>query len=144
MPTQPLTRQAWLSASLVCAVSGALLLGSCQQARQTIEDTAKQAATSTGKAALAPAVNPVLDLLRQGDSQLNGGQLQAALATLGGFPGLWQKAAPIIQPLAGEQWPAIDSAAQVLISTLEDNPDKAETSSALSGLIAPLSALVGQ
>ncbi|EDY38973.1 hypothetical protein CPCC7001_1852 [Cyanobium sp. PCC 7001] len=93
----------------------------------------------------APAVNPVLDLLKQGESQINGGNLQAALNTLGGFPALWQKASPVIQPLAGDKWPAIDNAAQRLIKMVDgSDPTKAEASSAVSGLMGPLSALVGQ
>ncbi|WP_157665423.1 hypothetical protein [Cyanobium sp. NIES-981] len=127
------------------SLAGGLALGGCQKASQTMQDTVKEAASSAGQAALAPAVNPVLDLLRQGDAQLNGGNLRAALGTLGGFPALWQKAAPMIQPLAGEKWPAIDSAAQMLIQTVGGSaPTQAEASSAVSGLIAPLKALVGQ
>lgn len=139
-PTLPV-----LAMALVVSLGGGLALGGCQQASQTMQDTVKEAATATGQAALAPAVNPVLDLLKQGESQINGGNLQAALTTLGGFPALWQKAAPVIQPLAGDKWPAIDSAAQMLIKTVAgSDPTKAEASSAVSGLMGPLSALVGQ
>ncbi|MFQ6539527.1 MULTISPECIES: hypothetical protein [Aphanothece] len=139
-----LRRTRLLGMGMAWALAGGLLLSSCQQAKQTVQDTVKEAATTTGQAALAPAVNPVLDLLRQGDAQLNGGKLQAALTTLGGFPALWQKAAPVIQPLAGDKWPAIDQAAQLLIKTVGGSPSGGEASSAVTGLIGPLSALMGQ
>lgn len=134
-----------VAAGLVISLAGGLALGGCQQATETMKETVQDAATTTGQAALAPAVNPVLDLLKQGDAQLNAGKLQAALTTLGGFPALWQKAAPIIQPLAGDKWPAIDGAAQLLIKTVGgSDPTRAEASSALTGLMGPLSALIGQ
>ncbi len=85
----------------------------------------------------------MLELLKQGDAQLSGGRLQAALTTLQGFPALWQNAAPVIQPLAGDKWPAIDSAAQMLIKTVGANPSPSEASSAVNGLMGPLSALMG-
>lgn len=140
MPRQPL-----LPSLAAAALAGGLMLSGCQQVSQTMPDTVKDAATATGQAALAPAVSPVLDLLGKGSTQLNSGNLQTALATLGGFSGLWQKAAPVIQPLAGDQWPRIDQAAQTLISTVDKgNPTEGETSSAISGLMGPLSALIGQ
>ena len=93
----------------------------------------------------APAVNPILELLNKGESQLKGGNLQASIATLGGFPALWEKAAPVIQPLAGDQWPTMDSAAKRLIKTFgSGSPDQAESSSAITGLLGPLSGLVGK
>jgi hypothetical protein len=146
------------SAALSMGLSAALALGAgitlsgCQQARQTLEDTtsgvgdaAKNAATATGQAALAPAVNPVLDLLKKGEGEVKAGNLAAAAATMGGFKELWDKAAPVIRPLAGDKWPAIDTAANTVISTFGGGtPDAAAASSAISGLIGPLSGLVGQ
>jgi hypothetical protein len=144
-PSRPRRTASVVAAGLVISLAGGLALGGCQQATDTMKDTVQNAATTTGQAALAPAVNPVLDLLKQGDAQLNAGNLQAALTTLGGFSALWQKAAPVIQPLAGDKWPAIDTAAQMLIKTVGgSDPTPADTSSALTGLMGPLSALIGQ
>ncbi|MCP9927059.1 hypothetical protein [Cyanobium sp. CH-040] len=146
------------SAALSAGLSAALALGTgialsgCQQAQQTLEDTtsgvgdaAKDAATATGQAALAPAVTPVLDLLKKGEGEVKAGNLAAAVATMGGFKGLWDKAAPVIQPLAGDKWPAIEMAANTVISTFGGGtPDAGAASSAISGLIGPLSGLIGQ
>lgn len=109
-------------------------------------DAAKQAATTTGEAALAPAVTPVLDLLRKGEEQLKGGNLGAAIATMGGFSALWATAAPVIQPLAGDKWPMIDAAAKVVLNTFDKgaSPDATAAGSAITGLMGPLSALLGK
>ncbi len=108
-------------------------------------EAAKDAATATGQAALAPAVGPVLDLLKKGESEVQAGNVGAAVATLGGFKALWDKAAPVIRPLAGDKWPAIETAANTVLSTFGGGtPDAGMASSALSGLIGPLSGLIGQ
>ncbi|QNI72073.1 hypothetical protein [Cyanobium sp. NS01] len=140
-----MVRQPALPKLAAAALAGGLLLSGCQQVSQTMPDAVRDAATATGQAALTPAVTPVLDLLSKGKTELNSGNLQSALATLGGFSALWQKAAPVIQPLAGDKWPMIDQGAQQLISTVDQsNPTEGETSSAISGLMGPLSALIGK
>jgi hypothetical protein len=51
----------------------------------------------------------------------------------------------VIQPLAGDKWPAIESAANTVLSTFNGaTPEAGAASSALSGLIGPLSSLVGR
>lgn len=116
-----------------------------QDAGEAMGDAAKQAATATGEAALAPAVTPVLDLLRKGEAEVKGGNLAAAIATMGGFSALWATASPVIQPLAGDKWPMIDGAAKVVLKTFDKDasPDAAAAGSAISGLMGPLSALIG-
>lgn len=111
-----------------------------------VGDAAKNAATATGQAALAPAVNPVLDLLSKGQADLKAGNLGAAVTAMGGFQALWEKAGPVIQPLAGDKWGAIDTAAKAVISTFGNGakPDAAAAGSAITGLMGPLSALVGK
>lgn len=146
------------------AAAGSLVLTGCspserEATRQTGEamgdavkdaasatgEAAKDAATATGQAALAPAVNPVLDLLRKGESQLNAGNVAAATATMGGFSTLWATAAPVIQPLAGDKWPMIDQAAQMVLRTFDKGatPDATAAGSAITGLMGPLNALMG-
>jgi hypothetical protein len=65
---------------------------------------------------------------------------------MGSFKGLWEKAAPVIKPLAGDKWPAINAAANTVLSTFDKGatPDAATAGSAISGLIGPLSALIGK
>jgi hypothetical protein len=146
-----MTRLALLKrAGLTLAAAGALTLTACSQAPT---DTAKQAgeaikdgAAATGEAALAPAVNPVLDLLNKSQGDLKAGNLGAAVMAMGGFQSLWEKASPVIQPLAGDKWGAIDMAAKAVISTFGAGakPDAAAAGSAISGLLGPLSALAGK
>ena len=157
-----MTRLALLKrAGLALATAGALTLTACSQApsdtaNQAGEalkdgaaatgDAAKQAATATGQAALAPAVNPVIDLLTKSQGDLKAGNLGAAVLAMGGFQSLWEKASPVIQPLAGDKWGAIDMAAKAVISTFGAGakPDAAAAGSAISGLLGPLSALAGK
>lgn len=109
-------------------------------------EAAKTAATTAGQAALAPAVGPVLDLLKKGEAEVKGGNIAAAIATMGGFQALWDKAGPVIQPLAGDKWPAVDTAAKAVISTFGGGaqPDATAAGSAITGLMGPLSALIGR
>jgi hypothetical protein len=133
-----------VGAAVALATAGALTLNGCQQAQQSVQD----AAGGMGEAAqtaLAPAVNPVLDLLKKGESEVNSGNLAGAATAMGGFKALWEKAGPVIQPLAGDKWPAIESAANTVLSTFNGTtPEAGAASSALSGLIGPLSGLVGK
>ena len=140
-------------AAVALAAAGALTLTGCspnstkEAATQTGEqmgDAAKDAAVATGKAALAPAVNPVLDLLRKSEGEVKAGNVATAIATMGGFKALWTTAAPVIQPLAGDKWPLINTAANLVLSTFDKGatPDAATAGSAIGGLIGPLSALL--
>jgi hypothetical protein len=107
-------------------------------------EAAKDAAVATGQAALAPAVNPVLDLLKKSEGEVKGGNVAAAIAAMGGFKALWEKASPVIQPLAGDKWPIIDTAAKLVLDTFAPGatPKADAAGSALTGLIGPLSALL--
>jgi hypothetical protein len=111
-----------------------------------VGEAAKTAATAAGQAALAPAVGPVLDLLKRGEGEVKAGNIAAAIATMGGFQALWSKAAPVIQPLAGDKWPAVDTAAKAVISTFAAGakPDGAAAGSAITGLMGPLGGLIGK
>lgn len=133
---------------LALVTTGSLALSGCSSVQDVatgVGDISKDAMTTTGEAALAPAVNPVLDLLKTGESEVQAGNLAAAVATLKGFQPLWEKTAPVIKPLAGDKWPMIETAAKLVLSTFDaQNPDPAAASSALNGLIGPLSSLIGQ
>ena len=165
-PVDSMTRLTLLKrGGLALAAVAALSLTACSQAptdtaKQAAEqagqamkegaaatgEAAKQAVTATGQAALAPALNPVLDLLNKSEADLKAGNLGAAVAAMGGFQALWEKAAPVIQPLAGDKWGGIDTAAKAVISTFGGGakPDAAAAGSAITGLLGPLNALVGK
>jgi hypothetical protein len=136
-------------AGVALVAAGCFTMAGCSATKQAVSnagDAAKTAATAAGQAALAPALNPVLDLLSKGQADLKSGNVGTAISALGGFQNLWEKAGPLIQPLAGEKWGAIDSAAQTVISTFGAGakPDAATAASAISGLLGPLKALAGQ
>jgi hypothetical protein len=142
-----------LRSSLALAAAGGLLLGGCsatkeaaRQAAGGMGEAAKTAATGAAQQALGPAVTPVLELLQKGEAEIKAGNLAGAVSAMGGFQSLWEKAGPVIQPLAGDKWGAIDTAAKAVISTFGGGaqPDAAAAGSAISGLMGPLSALVGQ
>lgn len=134
-----------LSSGLVLVLAGGLTLTGCDQATQGVKDAATSAATGAAQTALGPAVTPVLDLLKQGQSKVAAGDLAGAAASMGGFQALWDKAAPVIKPLAGDKWAGIETAAQTVSSTFgQGTPEAGAASSALSGLIGPLSSLIGK
>lgn len=154
-----------LSVGLALAVAGSLSLTGCststkEAAEQTgqavgqaakegagaVGDAAKTAATATGQAALAPAVTPVIDLLKKSEGEVKAGNLAAAIASMGGLKALWATAAPVIQPLAGDKWPAINAAATLALNTFAPGatPNAATAGSAITGLLGPLSALLAK
>jgi hypothetical protein len=143
----PINRLVRLGLALTAA--GSLALAGCSATKDAatgVGEAAKDAATATGQAALAPAVTPVLDLLKKGETEVQSGNIGAAVATLGGFKAVWDKAAPVIRPLAGDKWPAIETAANGVLSTFGGGgaPAADAAGSALTGLIGPLSSLIGK
>lgn len=136
-----------LCAGLALSMAGTLALSGCtatKEAAQQTGDAAKTAATATGNAALATATTPVIDLLKKSEGEVKGGNLAAAVASMGGFKALWDAAAPVIQPIAGDKWPVINTAANLVLSTFAPGttPTADKAGSALTGLIGPLSALL--
>ena len=65
-------------------------------------------------------------------------------ASMAGFQPLWAKAAPLIQPLAGDSWPAIETAANAVIGSFAAGAkaDAAAAGSAITGLIDALQAML--
>jgi hypothetical protein len=65
---------------------------------------------------------------------------------MAGFQPLWAKAAPLIQPLAGDSWPAIETAANAVIVRFAAGAkaDTAAAGSAITGLIDALQAMLAQ
>jgi hypothetical protein len=134
-----------LSGGLALALVGSVALTGCDQATQSVKDAAAAATTGAAQSALGPAVTPVLDLLKQGQSKVAAGDLAGAAASMGGFQAIWEKAAPVIRPIAGDKWTSIESAAQGLSSTFsKGTPSAADANAAISGLLGPLSALAGK
>ncbi len=138
-------RLSLISSGLAVALAGGLVLTGCDQATQGAKDAATTAATGAAQTALGPAVAPVLDLLKQGQSKVAAGDLAGAMTAMGGFQALWDKAAPVIKPLAGDKWAGIETAAQTVTSTFgKGTPSPANANAAITGLMGPLSALVGK
>jgi hypothetical protein len=72
--------------------------------------------------------------------------MAGAIAAMGGFQALWNTASPVIKPIVGDKWPLINTAANLVLSTFAkgSTPTPANASSALTGLIGPLSALLAK
>ena len=137
--------------TIAVAALAALALTGCsgtqeaaRQAGDQVGDAAKTAATATGQAALGQAVTPVLDLLKKSEGEVKAGNMASAIAAMGGFQALWNTASPVIRPIAGDKWPLINTAANLVLSTFAkgSTPTPANAGSALTGLIGPLSALL--
>ena len=150
--------------ALALVAAGGLALSGCSKTKEAAKDAgagmgeiakdaaggvcnaAKEAATGAARTTLAPAVNPVLDMLRKGKGEVDAGNLAAVATTMVGFDALWSKASPVIQPLAGDKWPAIESAAKTLSATFAGGaaPDASTAGAAISGLMGPLQGLMGK
>jgi hypothetical protein len=134
-----------ISGSIALALAGGLSLTGCGQVTQSAKDAATSAATGAAQTVMGPAVAPVLDLLKQGQSKVAAGDLAGATSAMGGFQAIWDKAAPVVKPLAGDKWTSIESAAQGLSSTFsKGTPSAGDANAAISGLLGPLSALAGK
>jgi len=108
-------------------------------------DAAQTAASGAQQAALAPAVNPVIDMLKEGRREIEAGNVDKANLTMARFKPLWERSSPVIEPLAGDKFPAIENAANTIIETFGDQqPDAGPASAAISGLLGPLSSLMGK
>lgn len=139
--------------ALALAAAGGLALSGCSKTKDTAMDAgegmgemAENAASGAARTTLAPTVNPVLDLLNEGKGEVDAGDLAAVSITMRRFDDLWSKASPVIQPLAGDKWPAIESAAKTLSATFSGGatPDASSAGSAISGLMGPLQGLMGK
>ena len=134
-----------LAGGIALALAGGLSLTGCDQFTQSAKNAATSAATGAAQTALGPAVAPVLELLKQGQSKVAAGDLAGATASMGSFQAIWEKAAPVVKPLAGDKWASIESAAQGLSGTFsKGTPSAADANAAISGLLGPLSALAGK
>ena len=138
-------RLSLISSGFAVALAGGLMLTGCGQTSQSVKEAATNAASGAAQTAIGPAVAPVLDLLKQGQSKVAAGDLAGATASMGGFQAIWDKAAPVIKPLAGDKRTGIETAAQGITSTFaKGTPSAADASAAIGSLIGPLSALAGK
>jgi hypothetical protein len=147
MPTIRVVRRSVIAVAAVAALGLTGCSGTQEAAKQAGDaatTAATTAATATGQAALGQAVTPVLDLLKKSEGEVKAGNIASAVAAMGGFQALWNTASPVIKPIAGDKWPLINTAANLVLSTFAKGatPTPATASSALTGLIGPLSALL--
>ena len=94
--------------------------------------------------ALEPAVDPVIDVLKQARSFINTGNMASTILILGNFPTLWENATAVIEPLAGDRWPPIEAAAERLITVFDGSsiPDESTARPAVEGLMTQLESLM--
>ena len=93
---------------------------------------------------LIPAVNPVVDLLKQARSFLNTDNMASVVLVMSSFQGTWENASAVIEPFAGEQWPLIEAAANRVITIFDGGsiPQESTARPAIEGLIDQLESLV--
>jgi hypothetical protein len=147
MPTIRVVRRSVIAVAAIAALGLTGCSGTQEAAKQAGDaatTAATTAATATGQAALGQAVTPVIDLLKKSEGEVKAGNIASAVAAMGGFQALWNTASPVIKPIAGDKWPLINTAANLVLSTFAKGatPTPATASSALTGLIGPLSALL--
>ena len=147
MPTIRVVRRSVIAVAAIAALGLTGCSGTQEAAKQAgdaAQTAATATATATGQAALGQAVTPVIDLLKKSEGEVKAGNMTQAIASMGGFLALWNTASPVIKPLVGDKWPLINTAANLVLSTFAKGatPTPATASSALTGLIGPLSALL--
>ena len=139
-----------LQAGLVLALAAGLSLAGCasntkesaEQLRNTFGEAAKTAAKDAARATLVGALGPVRELLTKAETEVKAGNLAGAVSSMGGFQTLWTTAVPVIQPMAGDKWPAIEAAAKQVLDTFgTGSPTAAQAGAAISGLLTTLNAL---
>lgn len=145
----PLRRLAMAALALLLitnltACSG-VLSGDARDAARTVVQVAKTAADATGNEQLKNVLTPVLNVLNATENEVKADNIAAASSTIASFKGLWDTAAPVVRLAAGDKFALIDSGVKLVLKTFgaDTAPSKDNALTALSGLIGPLTALLG-
>jgi hypothetical protein len=144
---QPLRRLVVFTLAAVLMINLAACSGTTttSDVARTAANIAKSAADLSGNESIKAVVTPVVNLLNTTQSQLKADNVTAAVGTMKGFGGLWDKAAPVVKLATGSNYGAIDKGVKVLTSLFDqDQPPSADKAiAAVGSLIKPLSALLG-
>jgi hypothetical protein len=145
----PLRRLAMAALALVLitnltACSG-VISSDARDAARTVVQVAKTAAEVTGNEQLQKVLTPVLNVLQTTEKEVKADNIAAATSTISRFKGLWDTAAPVVKLAAGDNYGLIDKGVRLVLNTFggDTAPSKDNALTALTGLIGPLSALLG-
>ena len=126
------------------ACSG-VISSDARDAARTVVQVAKTAADVTGNEQLQKVLTPVLNVLQTTEKEVKADNIAAATTTISKFKGLWDTAAPVVKLAAGNNYGLIDKGVRLVLNTFggDTAPSKDNALTALTGLIGPLSALLG-
>jgi hypothetical protein len=114
-------------------------------AARTAVNVAQKAADLTGNEQLKSVLTPVVKLLNTTEKQVAADNIAAATTTMSTFMSLWDTAAPVVKLAAGSNYGLIDKGVKLVVSTFggDTAPTKDAATTALKGLVGPLTALLG-
>ena len=145
----PLRRLVVLGVAVVLAFNLAACSGistsDATNAARTAVNVAKTAADLTGNEQLKSVLTPVVTLLNATKKEVVADNIPAATSGMATFKGLWDTAAPVVKLAAGDNYGVIDKGVKLVINTFGGStaPTKDNALTALTGLIGPLTALLG-
>jgi hypothetical protein len=145
----PLRRLVVLGVAVVLAFNLAACSGistsDATNAARTAVNVAKTAADLTGNEQLKSVLTPVVNLLNATKKEVVADNIPAATSGMATFKGLWDTAAPVVKLAAGDNYGVIDKGVKLVLNTFGGNtaPSKDNALTALTGLIGPLTALLG-
>jgi hypothetical protein len=144
---RPLKRTLVLGLALLLSLGLAACDGttSMKDAAKTAVSVARTAADVTGNEQLKSVLDPVLAVLNTSERQVKTGDVAAAGGSLKTFQALWDTARPVVKLAAGPNYGLIDKGVKLLTTTFggDTAPSKDNALAAITGLIKPLSALLG-
>jgi hypothetical protein len=145
----PLRRLFVLGVAVVLAFNLAACSGisssDASNAARTAVNVAQKAADLTGNEQLKSVLTPVVKLLNTTEKQVAADNIAAATTTMSTFMSLWDTAAPVVKLAAGSNYGLIDKGVKLVVSTFggDTAPTKEAATTALKGLVGPLTALLG-
>ena len=148
-PIEAPSRTRWRRVVTAGGVALVVMLTGCFPTYETLSPPEAESDPLSAEAtlmALTPAVEPVIDVLKQARSYINTDNMASTIVVLSNFPTLWDKATAVIEPLAGEQWPPIEAAATRVISIFDGSsiPEEATAKPAIEDLMNKLQSLLDQ
>ena len=145
----PLRRLFVMGVAVVLAFNLAACSGisssDASNAARTAVNVAQKAADLTGNEQLKSVLAPVVKLLNTTEKQVAADNIPAAASTMSAFKGLWDTAAPVVKLAAGNNYGLIDKGVKLVLNTFGGDaaPTKDAATTALKGLVGPLTALLG-
>lgn len=146
-PRRPRSTPSCLRGAAAVGIALVVALASCSLGNESLRPPDAETdplSTEATLTALTPAVDPVIDVLKQARSFVNTDNMASTMLILSNFPTLWGEATAVIEPLAGERWPPIEAAANRLITIFDGSsiPEAATARPAIEDLMEKLQSLM--